>query len=169
MKEITDNTIYFAKSSNLATIPTKRDEDAGYDLFPIINGLDLRLYPGQIAKINTGVCTAFSKDYMFIVKERSSTGKHGLAIRMGVVDSGYRGEICICVNNTSGKTIVITNNINKDYSVMGDVVLIDSRKAIAQGLIVPCPTMKTAVIDVEELQNIPSSRSTNREGSTDKV
>lgn len=108
------------------TKPSKREEDLGYDIYAAkIENLDQEKYadffkhvkqgslvmePGEIVGVPTDIKTQIDKGYGFIVKERGSTGSKGLSVRCGVIDSGYRGEWIIFLNNTSDKTVVYDLN-----------------------------------------------------------
>lgn len=72
-------------------------------------GADLRarcetvLEPGQRALVDTGVALAIPYGYVGLVHPRSGlAAKHGLTVvnAPGTVDSGYRGEIKVCLLNT---------------------------------------------------------------------
>jgi dUTP pyrophosphatase len=73
--------------------------DAGADL---VTTSDVRIEPGERALIGTGVALAIPDGYAGFVHPRS-----GLAARVGLsvvntpgtIDSGYRGEIKICLIN----------------------------------------------------------------------
>ena len=80
----------FAKVNDKAIIPSKRREDAGYDIYT--TDRDIVLQPHQTVAFHTGLVSEFSPSWVGIVKERGSTAKYGLSIRSGVIDSGYRGE-----------------------------------------------------------------------------
>jgi dUTP pyrophosphatase len=76
-----------------------RPGDAGADL---VTTTDLVLAPGERAVIGTGIAVAIPDGYAGFVHPRS-----GLAARVGLsvvntpgtIDSGYRGEIRICLIN----------------------------------------------------------------------
>ena len=99
--------IKFAKVRPTAIIPTKRDEDAGFDIYANFEE-DFRISPPHETRIiPSGIACACDTDYCLILKERGSTGTKGMAQRCGVIDSGYRGEIGIPITNTTEFTIVI--------------------------------------------------------------
>ena len=103
-------TVKFKKLNFAAIRPTKRDCDAGYDIYgiPSVSEETLGFYsfqPGEVVMIPTGIATAIPEGYVAIVKERGSTGSKGLAVRCGVIDSGYRGEWFIAIQNTTEKSI----------------------------------------------------------------
>lgn len=63
-------TVKFAKVKPEAIIPTKRDEDAGYDISPYFEN-DFILIPAhKTAMIPTEIASARDTDYCFILKER---------------------------------------------------------------------------------------------------
>ena len=109
-------TIYFAKVKQNAIIPTKRDEDAGYDLYLCLESSIMVLHPHETKIFPIGIASAFSNDYYFQLQERSSTGKLGLSLRAGVVDSGYRGEWIITLSNLNDYPIYFTTP-EYDYSL----------------------------------------------------
>lgn len=74
--------------------------DAGADLR---SRIDILLEPGQRALIPTGLALALPEGYVGLVHPRSGlAAKHGISIvnAPGTVDSGYRGEIMVCLLNT---------------------------------------------------------------------
>ena len=83
-----------------AKIPTKTNEtDAGWDLYSteevIIRG-------GETVTIATGVAFEIPDDHVGLIWPRSGLAvKHGLDVLAGVIDAGYRGEIKVCLHNTS--------------------------------------------------------------------
>src|SRR5690606_17693261 len=125
--------IHFARINEKAVIPSKRIEDSGYDIYSFFEEEEMILDPGDIKLIATGICSAFSPNLVLFVKERSSTGAIGLAVRMGVIDSGYRGEIKIALNNTSKCRIIISKKTSA-ISTDEKCVLFPYVKAIAQGV-----------------------------------
>lgn len=92
-----------------AVFPTKRLEDGCYDIYGCFDEEAFFLYPGDIKLIPLGFKTEFPRDWIFRIFERGSSGSKGLAMRCGIIDSGYRGEYFAAANNTSNKLIIITN------------------------------------------------------------
>lgn len=83
--------LYWAKVREDAQIPSKRQEDAGYDLYPCFEEDFMRIDPLHTVLIPLGVASAFDDNYVLFLKERGSTGVKGMSVRAGVIDSGYRG------------------------------------------------------------------------------
>jgi dUTP pyrophosphatase len=160
--------LYFAKLKSGAVIPSKEDEDAGYDIYPCFEESFIEIKPGEIRLIPTGIASAFSADYVLQINERSSSGSKGLAIRAGIIDSGYRGEIFIAVNNTISKPIIIAkedfiNNLDSQLNLIWPY-----EKAIAQGLLLPVPKTNVIELSLEDLQKIDSKRGDSALGASGK-
>jgi len=162
-----EETIYFAKCSDSAIIPSKREEDAGYDLYSCFEEKEIIINPGEVKLVPTGMSTAFSKKYVLFVKERSSTGSIGMSVRMGVVDSGFRGEIKIGLNNTINKPIILSKEVDKIIHTDNEVYF-PYTKAIAQAVLLVIPHVEAKVIDRESLLNIESERGVSFLGATGK-
>lgn len=159
--------LYFARCKEGAILPTKRKEDSGYDIYACFEEEGLLLKPGDIRLIPTGICSAFSLEFVLFIKERSSTGAVGLSARMGVIDSGYRGEINIALNNTSNIPILIDKDVDKVVKESG-LVRYPYSKAIAQGVFCVIPTMEAKEITYEELLAISSVRGETFLGASGK-
>ena len=175
---VTDNEIYFAKIRESAKIPTKKIEDAGYDVYADFEGDYFIVEPGKTRPVPTGIATAFSPKYYIQVEERSSMAKLGIKKSGGVIDSGYRGEYFIMTYNTNDKPFVISNvdldSIPTTFEVGGkeyyrdDVILYPSTKAICQLVLQEVPVLEEKEISYEELVTISSERGAGRFGSSGK-
>lgn len=77
------------------TFERPRDGDAGYDLYATD---DYIINPGDTVMIKTGLHVAIPKGYVGLICERSSMGKRGIAVRGGVIDESYRGEVGVLLN-----------------------------------------------------------------------
>lgn len=104
------NDLIFAKVRPDAIIPTKEDENAGYDIYANFDSDYLVIPCGKIRTIlvPTGIACAVSEKYYLQVQERGSTSKYGLKYSAGVIDSGYRGEIFIALTNITNSDILIS-------------------------------------------------------------
>lgn len=158
--------ILFAKKHEGAIIPSKRDDDCGYDIYACFEEDYIEIQPGEIKMIPTGIASALPSHYGFIVKERGSTGSKGLSVRCGVIDSSYRGEWFIALNNTANKTIVIAK-YPSDFD--GEKLIVyPYAKAIAQAILVLVPDVKVKEISKEELSQLSSERGEGKLGSSGK-
>lgn len=64
----------FAKVRANAIIPSKRDSDAGYDVYANFEEEYIIIQPQTSKLIPTGIASAFSPDYVVLLEERGSTG-----------------------------------------------------------------------------------------------
>ena len=78
-----DEYLIFAKVKPEATIPTKREEDAGRDLYPCFDEDYILINPLETKLIPTGIATAFSPNYYAQIQERGSTGSKGIKYGAG--------------------------------------------------------------------------------------
>jgi dUTP pyrophosphatase len=167
LPKINNNTLIFAKVKPNAIIPSKRDEDGCYDVYACFDGEEIVIYPGQIVLVPTGIASSFSSKFRISIRERGSTGTKGMSVRAGQIDSGYRGEWFIPINNTSDKTIAITKNDGYSKSNPG-AIYYPYTKAIAQAALEIVPIVDVKEVSYDELQTIPSERGTGKIGSSNK-
>lgn len=161
-------TVKFAKVRPSAIIPTKRVEDAGYDIYANFDEDYITILPHETKMIPTGIASACDIDYCFILKERGSTGSKGIAQRCGVIDSGYRNEWFVPITNTTDKTLYIVKN-NADINVnTKDEITYPYEKAICQAIVVPVPYVEVEEYTYDELKAIPSQRGNGALGSSGK-
>lgn len=77
-----------------------RAGDAGIDLY---SKIDIILTPLSRALVPTGIAVSIPHGYAGFVQPRSGlAAKHGIGIvnSPGLIDSGYRGEVCVILINT---------------------------------------------------------------------
>lgn len=160
------NKLFFARKTSDVKLPSKRVEDAGYDIYAYTEEDSITIGIHETKLIPTGVFTAISDDFVIVVKDRGSN-HFGLQTMCGVIDSGYRGEIFIALTNTTDKKIIISKDSEKT-TVLEDVILYPLSKGIAQLLVLPVPKMTIEELTIEELQAIPSERGTGKIGSSGK-
>ena len=166
--------VKFAKIRSDAKIPSKRDEDMGFDIYACFDDDYMVIYPHETKLIPTGIASSCDSDYGFVLRERGSTGSKGIALRAGVIDSGYRNEWFIALTNTTDKVLFISKlseqeTYNKFYDeCMPESFVYPYSKAIAQALIAPVPKVQVDEISYEELQRIESERGLGALGSSGK-
>ncbi len=175
---VNDNEIYFAKIKEGAKIPTKKDEDAGYDMYACFDEDFFVFEPHQTRPVPTGIASALSKKYYVQIEERSSTGKLGLKKNGGVIDSGYRGEYIVLVFNSNTKPLIITKvpveKIPETFIADGrtfnksDVIFYPYEKAICELVVHIVPSLETKVVSYDEIQKISSERGASGFGSSGK-
>lgn len=89
-----------------ARVPTKNNPtDAGFDLYSII---DTIIPAKQRKTVKTGIAIEMPENMAGLIWPRSGLSvKQGIDVLAGVVDSGYRGEIMVCLYNTSDENVSI--------------------------------------------------------------
>jgi dUTP pyrophosphatase len=158
------DTVLFAKVCENAIIPSKDLENSAYDIYAC---KEVFLKKGTPNFVSTGLAISLLSKYGFNIKtERGSTGKLGMCVLSGQIDSGYRGEIFINIVPLY-KDIHVTSTVTEvvEYE---DKILFPITKAIAQGRIQVIPDLYIKEITYEEMLRIPSKRMTGKLGSSGK-
>lgn len=135
--------IKFKKLKDRAQIPNyAKDGDAGVDLVATT-----KVSTGKFVEYGTDLSVEIPKGYAGFIFPRSSISKTGHALRnsVGVIDSGYRGEIKLRMSTPGEGT--------KEYSAgdkVGQLIL-----------------MKTPLMEIEEVDELsPTERGDGGFGST---
>lgn len=163
--------LYWAKVKPDAIIPRKRDEDAGYDLYPCFEEDYIEILPGETRMIPLGVASAFDPGWVMFLKERGSTGTKGMGQRAGVIDSGYRGEYIAPITNENHRPLRIIKAAA--CSTMSEqekeqYILYPYEKAVCQGVLLQLAGTASEEIALEDLLKISSERQDGRLGSSGK-
>ena len=88
----------FAKTRDVKSPKRANDTDAGWDLYATKQRF---LGPNQRATFSTGICLEVPQGFVGLIWPRSGLSvKKGIDVLAGVVDSGYRGEVKVCLLNT---------------------------------------------------------------------
>lgn len=133
------------KLTDSSHVPTKgHPSDAGWDLYANEN---IQLWPEETKLISTGIAMSLPKGFVGLIWDRSSMGVKGIHRHAGVIDSSYRGEVKVCLHNTTG-----------------ELYKIKSGDRIAQLLIQETPIFR--LHEVEELDS--TERGSGGFGSTGK-
>ena len=119
--------------------------DAGLDVYALD---DVTIPPGERKTIATGIALAIPDGYVALVWDKGGLAfKFGLKSLGGVLDAGYRGELVVCLLNTSQESFTFK-----------------SGEKVAQLLI---QSVERAILnEVNELDSTP--RADGRWGSTGK-
>ena len=164
--------IYFAKVKENAIIPSKKEEDAGYDIYACFEEDYIEFEPNQTKLVPTGIAWASSPEFYLQIEERSSTGSKGIKKSAGVVDSGYRGEIKIAITNANSFKLYLSNlteeELRKKYKIEKESLVYCCKKAVAQAVVHRVEKLKVKEIDYEELKKIKSERRDKGWGSSNK-
>ena len=90
--------ICVTKLNSDAIVPSKSNEwDAGFDIYAAES---LTILPGTRGMIHTGISMAIPRGYAGLIWPRSGLAlKLGIDTLAGVIDSDYRGEVCVVLQN----------------------------------------------------------------------
>ena len=169
---IEENTILFAKVNPKAIIPSKEEENGGYDIYACFEEDFMLIQPHEIKMVPTGIASAFDSKYVMILKERGSSGTKGMATRCGVIDSGYRGEWFVPINNTTNKNIIISKLSEEELKNQGvdtsSSIVYPYTKGICQAILVPVPKVEVREVPLDKLKGIKSQRGEGALGSSGK-
>ena len=153
-------------------IPTKRESDAGYDIYAFFEEDYIIINPKQSRIINTGLYSALPENYFLEFKERSSTAKYNMGIRAGVIEGTYRGELLVCISNHNNVPLAIVKNTITEkeikQQVAPNVIIYPYEKAITQGILRKIEPAQFRTIPLEELKKMTTIRGEGGFGSTGK-
>jgi len=146
---------------------TYAGSDLGYDLYSIE---DVILEPGKPVRIRTGIAVEGAAGHGFILGDRSSMAAKGITYAGGRIDTGYRGEILVCLINTNQPEIRL-HCTRDERGVLTDAVLVTTdvslhiRKGDKIAQMSPLAALTGGeVIAVDELS--PTERGTKGFGSS---
>lgn len=186
-KEYYDGVIGFARFRESALIPSKASpEDAGYDVYLDFPKDYTYTYKGKTHKawqednvlevylqqltpnlLPTGVGVKVPKGlYTNWANERGSTGKEGMLILSGIVDSNYRGESFINISPLFND-ILITNMV-EEVEYRDNLVVFPYNKAVAQMIPSDNKQLRSYDIPLDTFVQDKTNRGANKLGSTDK-
>lgn len=143
----------FKRLNDNAIIPTKAyPTDSGFDLYA---SEDVIIEPGETIKVPTGIAVELPPGYELQVRPRSGiTLRTKLRVQLGTVDSNYRGEIGVIVDNIAPEdldgmpceyfALSIENKPLPEYksNFIEGTYIIRKGDRIAQLVIQPIPSVK---------------------------
>lgn len=99
--------VTYQKTMNVESPTRAHRSDAGLDLY-VPEGQGVLVRPGAVYTIDLGIRVAIPDGYYGQLALRSSAGKRGLVIPngVGVIDSGYRGNLKALVAAIAGPVLV---------------------------------------------------------------
>lgn len=135
--------------------------DAGFDLVAVE---DMIIEPGESGRIRIGIALEIPDGYEMQVRPRSGVSantKLRVSNTPGTIDSGYRGEICVLMDNTNKRPEKLTTSSYGGFmgrSLKDEVVrtstacikgayVIRKGDRIAQGVLAKVPKAKFEVVD----------------------
>ena len=152
-------------------MPTYANEgDAGMDLY---SPADYTIPPGETIIIPTGIKVAIPQGYALLIQPRSGQSaktKLRIANTPGLIDSGYRDEIGVIIENIDPPFKDIDYDFNEDGTIKinsilhGNTYTIDKGQKFAQMRLVQVPM--AALFEVQDIHEIEGDRGGGF-GSTD--
>lgn len=134
-----------------------REMDAGFDLVAVE---DVIIEPGQSAKVPIGLAIALPEGYELQIRPRSGLSantKLRISNAPGTIDAGYRGEICVLMDNTRPLVLAITTELDTLDGLAADLglsevhphgtYLVRKGDRIAQGVLAAVPIAQFEVVD----------------------
>lgn len=182
-------TIKFSKENERCIIPSKSNENAGYDLYADPELEIVFIEPLATAMVSTGIRSIIPEDYYAQIQERGSTGVKAMKYGAGVIDSSYRGIWNIVITNCSPKPLVIYDEtkISEDdiidsliakigvlgktvdrNKILDSLILYPMSKGIAQFVLLPVPKTKIEEVTVDEILSNKTERMEGKLGSSGK-
>lgn len=125
--------VTYQKTMNVSSPTRAHATDAGLDLY-VPEGQGCLVRPGAVYTINLGIRVAIPDGYYGQLTLRSSAGKRGLTIPngVGIIDSGYRGDLKLIV------------------AAVSNPVLVATEERICQLIILPQPVVNVKAAPVED-------------------
>jgi len=124
--------------------------DSGFDL---VATEDVIIAPGETALIPTGLAFEIPQGYEMQIRPRSGISlRTKLRVQLGTVDSGYRGEVSVIVDNTSTDTWSnasrrVDNTYDESTRNKTKGYIIRKGDRIAQGVIAPVASATFTEVD----------------------
>lgn len=153
-------------------VPTKRESDAGYDIYAFFEEDYIVINPHSYTIFPTGLYYAIPDDMWLDLRERSSTIEYNLSRRAGVIEGTYRGELMIALSNLNTFPVVIAKNTISEEEIKQQVSqnckIYPYEKAIMQGILRKIEPAQFQTIPLEELKKMTTIRGDGGFGSTGK-
>lgn len=151
------------KTSSEINIPVyAKPGDAGMDIYATE---DITIKPGETKILSTGLKVAIPKGYAILIQPRSGLSaktKLRIANTPGLIDSGYRDEIGVIIENINSPIKEIESHYEKDGKLIIDSILygeeynIEKDMRIAQMRLVKVPEIMFQ--EVNSIKNIGVDR-----------
>jgi len=115
--------VHYKLLTETAQVPHKANRtDAGHDLY---SDEDCWVFSKQRKVVKTGVSLAMPDSLAGLIWPRSGLSvKQGIDVLAGVVDAGYRGEIMVCLYNTSDEDVEIKHGDRIAQMIFQEVPII---------------------------------------------
>jgi dUTP pyrophosphatase len=116
--------VLFKRVHPAARLPSRAHKsDGAYDVYLTE---EAEVAPGEAMRLGLGFAAAIPNGYFARLTGRSSTQ---FFVREGLIDSGYRGEWKIAVQNVSGETLRLRTGDRVGQLVLHEVIEVDWEEA----------------------------------------
>lgn len=166
-----------AITKRIINIPVEKEQDSKLPTYAHITDAAMDIYaaedytlvPGDLVLIKTGLKVAIPKGYALLIQPRSgfsTKSKLRIPNTPGLIDSGYRGEICIPMENIEPniKDFVLDEDGKATGILYGSAYTIEKGERIAQARLVEVPTVSWT--EVSNILDYESDRGEGGFGST---
>ena len=163
--------VKFSRENKSVKIPTKREGDAGRDLYVDLewlnreHGGEIVLEPLQTAIISTGLRSIIPESHYAQIQERGSTGIKAMKFGAGVLDASFRGIWNIILTNCSDKIIRIAED---NHCQNPSEIFYPANKGLAQFVFLEVPKVEIDEVSPEFILNSASERGEGKFGSSNK-
>jgi dUTP pyrophosphatase len=164
--------IKFSRENETVILPTRREGDAGFDLYVDkqwlkSKGRRLLIKSGETALIPTGLRSIIDREYYAQIQERGSTGIKAMKYGAGVIDSSFRGIWNVIITNCNKEDIVIYDDDCK-IPLYDTNINYSANKGIAQFLLLPVPKIKIEEVSINEILKEQTERGEGKLGDSGK-
>ena len=133
------------KLTETAQLPTQANPlDAGWDLYA---DEDVEIWHGETVLVSTGISLEIPSGYVGLIWDRSSVGVKGVHRHAGVIDSGYRGEVKVCLHNANRSNLGRHLSEHIEDKIGMGVLTVSKGDRIAQILFQEVPLFKLVESD----------------------
>ena len=108
--------------------PYELNKDKGDQGWDIRANIDTVLNPSETKLIDTGLYFEFREGLYADVRPRSGLSSKGILCHLGLVDSGYRGEIKVCLTNLTSLPHLVRDGDRIAQLVFGQEISIRPSK-----------------------------------------
>lgn len=103
-----------------------KEGDAAFDLR---SAEEKEIKPAERELIKTGIKLSIPKNHVGLIWDKSGlASKNGIHVMAGVIDSGYRGEICVVLKNLGNEVFKIEKNMKIAQMLIQPVILAELKE-----------------------------------------
>lgn len=108
--------------------PYKLIKDKGDQGWDIRASREYTLYPGERELVSTSLYLELPDGIYADVRPRSGLSAEGIDVCLGLVDSSYRGEVKVCMVNSTNEKFIVNKGDRIAQLVFGKEIVVEPRK-----------------------------------------